>query len=216
MVKARIIDSSENNNRNDTEFWLLRHGKSPHNKPDEIATFAGGRVDNPLSNEGRSETSVLAEKIAENNEIDLIITSHMKRSKETGGIIATFFKELKGKKIPVVEIDNLQEVDVGDFTNLTEKQARDKDPQAANAFYSGEIECWDFPRGENYQDLVGRVKSVINQIRTIAIGKKRVLVIGHGMFNRAFNHQLFNDRTDLWKPRSYPHDQIVIFTLGEK
>ncbi|TSC93275.1 MAG: hypothetical protein Athens101428_719, partial [Candidatus Berkelbacteria bacterium Athens1014_28] len=136
-----------------TEYWLLRHGKAPHNKPDEIATFAGGRIDNPLSEEGETETELLAEKIVLETDFDLIVASHMTRSKQTGEIIAQKMKELKNKKVEVVEIDDLQEVDVGDFTGHTEIEAKEMNPQVAEAFYSGEVEKWDFPSGENHQML---------------------------------------------------------------
>jgi broad specificity phosphatase PhoE len=193
------------------EYWLLRHGKTPHNKPDEEATFAGGKVDDQLSDEGKIESKNLAEEIVEKCVVDLIATSHMSRSKETGKIIASKYKELKNKNIPIVEIDDLHEVDVGDFTGHTEKEAREMDSKAAEAFYSGNIEKWNFPGGEDYVHLVKRIKNVVNQMKKLSKGNVRILVIGHGMFNRMINYYLAKDQEDLWRSRSYPHDQVVIY-----
>ena len=210
----------QGNTDNKTGYWLLRHGKAPHNKSVEIATFAGGQIDNPLSDEGILKTKELAEEIVAGRDFDLIIVSRMLRSKQTGETIAKKVLEINNKKIPVVEIENLQEVDVGDFTGHTETEARKMDPKAAEAFYSGEVEQWDFPGGENYQDLQARIEHIVAQIKELSTGKTRVLIVGHGMFNRAINYYLAKDQEELWRPRAYPHDQIIVFNLesrqGEK
>jgi len=199
--------------RENTEFWLLRHGKAPHNKPDEVATFGGGRIDNKLTNEGIADTEILAEKICTEADFDLIVCSRMRRSHQTAEIIAEKAKGIKHQEIPIVEIEDLQEVDVGDFTGHTEKESKNIDPKAAEAFYSGEVEKWNFPGGENQQNIQTRIEHVIAQIKELSAGKTRVLLVGHGMFNRAINHYLAKDQEDLWRQRAYPHDQIIVFKL---
>jgi probable phosphoglycerate mutase len=211
-ISTNTSDETENTG-GDPEYWLLRHGKAPHNKPDEIATFGGGRIDNELTDEGVVETEVLAEKICRKTDFDLIICSRMKRSHQTAEIIAIKTKEIKNQEIPIVEIEDLQEVDVGDFTGHTEDEARNMNSKAAEAFYSGEVEKWDFPAGEDYQSIQTRIEHVISQIKELASGKTRVLIVGHGMFNRTLNQYLAIDQEELWRPRSYPHDQIIVFNL---
>lgn len=215
MVIKRINSKLINKNKlnNPTEYWLLRHGKTPHNKTDVIATFAGGTVNDSLSRDGIAETEKMAEKIVSKLDLDLVITSRMFRAKQTGEIITRKIKLFKNKCVPLVEIDDLQEVDVGDFVGHTEKKVREIYPKAAESFYSGEIKKWVFPGGEDYKHLTKRVENVINQIKKLSKGKTKVMIIGHGMFNRVINHYLAENREDLWRPRSYPHDQIIIFNL---
>ncbi|HOX41213.1 MAG TPA: histidine phosphatase family protein [bacterium] len=195
------------------EAWLLRHGKAPHNKPDKVATFAGKRVDSGLSDEGKYETAGLAEEINEHGGVNAIVCSTMKRSRQTAEIIANKTKELSGKEIPVIEITGLEEVDVGDFTGLTEKEAKELSIDSAEAFYQGRLTDLNFPNGEDYLALKERVSGVLDQLRSLSDTHGRIAVVGHGMFNRILLHELHQDRKELWQPRGYPHNRIVILDI---
>ncbi|MFA7254083.1 MAG: histidine phosphatase family protein [Patescibacteria group bacterium] len=193
-------------------IWLGRHGKAPHNRGDADATFGGGRLDNNLTQQGVDATNILANEIYKHCGVDIILCSKMKRSHQTAEIIANKLGEL-GHDVPIIEIDDLQEVDVGDFTECTEREARKINFHAAEAFYQGKIDGWDFPNGENYKDLSLRVSSVIVQILELTKKYNNIFVVGHGMFNRVICFELFPDRDDLWKDRTYPHDRVIMLDL---
>ncbi|MEK9156447.1 MAG: histidine phosphatase family protein [Patescibacteria group bacterium] len=195
------------------EYWLLRHGKAPHNQPDEVATFGGGQVDNELTEGGIKEVETLAAEIAAEGGVDLLICSRMKRSRQTAEIIARIVRAKTGREAPVVSISDLEEVDVGDFTGHTEGESRAMDAQAANAFYEGRIRDLNFPGGEDYAKLQQRVKSVKRQVKEMTLGHKRVAIVGHGIFNRVIMHNLYPDLEDVWRPTAYPHDKVYVIDL---
>lgn len=198
------------------KVWLARHAKAPHNIYDDRATFAGSRVNPEITEQGREQSRELAEEIYQEGGCDLIYCSQMIRSKQTAEEIAKKLKELCGREIDIFELDDLEEVDVGDFTNHTEQEAREMDPAAATAFYEGQVERWSFPDGEKYEDMQKRAESVKKQIKEKTPEEARALVVGHGMFNRVLMHEYFPKREDLWQPRSVPHDRVISFNLPEE
>jgi broad specificity phosphatase PhoE len=66
-------------------IFLLRHGRSLGNENG----FLQGQQDTPLTNEGREQVRLLAERWSEDKfHFDLILTSPLSRASETAGIIA--------------------------------------------------------------------------------------------------------------------------------
>jgi broad specificity phosphatase PhoE len=66
-------------------IYLLRHGRSLGNENG----FLQGQQDVPLTDEGRSQARLLAERwLADGIRFDLIITSPLSRASETAGILA--------------------------------------------------------------------------------------------------------------------------------
>ena len=198
------------------EYILGRHARAEHNVVDGIATFAGGRVDSKLTERGISEIETVVEKIAKDGGCEILAHSWMARSRQTAEIIAEHLERLMEKSPAVVELKDLQEVDVGEFTGHTGAWAKANYPEEANEFYHGDIQKWRFPGGENYQDLVIRVYSVIKQLREITQPKQKVVIIGHGMFDRAFLSVVMPDRKDIWGPIDIPHDLLIAFQAPDK
>lgn len=202
----------------DNKIYLLRHGKALHNKPDEVATFGGGQIDNELTKTGELETAKFAEDLfRESGGIDGIFCSGMKRSRQTAEILSRRLEELNGDKVKIVVLNDLEEINVGDFTGRTEAESREIDHIAAEAFYDGKITDLNFPNGEDYEKLKKRVGSVTEQLKRVACQKPagNFAVVGHGMFNRVILHELFYDKTDLWRQRKYPHDRVIVFNTDK-
>jgi len=200
----------------DPSFWeyvLGRHAKAEHNIVGDKATFAGGRIDSELSNEGKEEIKDIIEKIITDGGCDLIVCSTMKRSQETAEIVAQGIEEQLDRRPEVKIIQDLQEIDVGNFTGNTTDWAREHYSEAADNFYNGEVAKWDFPEGENYETISQRVRSVIAQLREIAEPGQKVVIIGHGMFNRVFLSIIFPEKEELWRPTAYPHDRLIAFQV---
>lgn len=211
-MNMEIIDLRESSERDKPEIWLLRHGKTSHNQPDEIATFAGSRVNSPLSEEGAKQTEQFAKDLVKKTAFDSVITSKMKRAVQTGQIIAQKIKNITGQNIEQKQIDDFQEIDTGYFTGLTESEARKLDPDAAAAFYESRFEELDFPNGENNQDLQSRIDRVIRELKKIKNGNRTILV-GHGMFNRVLLYKLFPSKPEIWGNRDYPHCKVIVINV---
>jgi len=211
MSETIRITRSRLNIPSNKKFVLLRHAKAPHNKPDEVATFAGFRVDNHLNPEASHDIKELSASVAEICVPDIILHSNMIRSRETAEILKGFIEESSGKKILLREIDNFNEIDVGDLTGLTDVQSKEKYPQAAFAFYENRFQDLDFPDGDNYQSLSLRADKLAAEIGPIMERFDNVLAVGHGMFNRFIVYKLAPEYERIWASRAYPYDRIILF-----
>lgn len=194
-----------------TKILILRHGKAAHNLGDEGShTFAGSKIDNSLTAEGIDSAHELARQIQNMGGCDLIAASKLKRSRETACIMAKIIDA------PVKIINDLQEIDIGDFSGHTKEEVKRLYPHPAEAFYSGDIPHWIFPNGEDYQSVVKRIKSVMNQLADLAKQYPTIAVVGHAMFNRVWFFKIWPDNKDLWVKRPYPHDRIIKLTLNSQ
>lgn len=186
------------------EFIVIRHGQAKHNIGGENKhVFAGRKVDNSLTAEGIETVKKLTQKLFDEGGADLIISSSLKRSKETADIIA------KKIKAPIISLPELDEFDVGEFAGHTEKEVRKLFPAEAESFYSGDIPNWNFPGGESFVQMKLRLEKAIAKIRKTVKPDSRVLICGHGGLNRALFYLYNNEHENLWRNRNYPHDRIV-------
>lgn len=195
------------------EIWLLRHARAPHNRYDGKATFAGARIDNSLTSQGKTQTKKLAQALIEYGPFEKILVSFMKRSRETAQIIKMIF-ETNGRHIPIQEISNFGEIDVGEFTEKTKSESESYNPAAASKFYKGQLKNLAFPGGETYHDLLVRARQVFRQLKDQTGPGQKIIVVGHGMFNRLLLHELYPDQKKLWQPRRYPHDRVVVIPIN--
>jgi valyl-tRNA synthetase len=140
------------------KWFLVRHGETDHNKEKIYA----GSTDIPLNETGLAQAMEAGEKL-KSEKIDLIITSDLKRARQTAEIIA--------EKLGVKEIifdDNLRERNGGvewEGKNLERALYTDPDyiPQG----------------GESWQEVEARVRATFEKHRVNHRGKN-VLIVSHG------------------------------------
>jgi broad specificity phosphatase PhoE len=198
-----------------SSYLLFRHGKTDHNLgPETKHTFAGSKIDLPLNDEGIKNAKHIAEFLINRSDIDTIVSSNLKRSRQTAEIIVD---ELKNHQVNLnhIKLEDLHEIDIGDFAGHTEEEVKELYPEAARNFYNGEIAKWNFPNGESYAQIKERVESVIKQLSRINHRKSTIAIIGHGMINRVIMHELKMPE-DYWKARSYPHDKIIALSIPKE
>jgi len=208
-----MIQRFDKPNLSQPEYLLCRHAKAKHNIRGEKAVFAGGLVDSELAEDGKKEIDNVVKDIVSDGGCNAIICSIMKRSQQTAEIIADELEKKLGIRPLIKVIKNLQEINVGNFTNRTIEYVNKNYPKAAKAFNNGDIINWDFPKGESYKDVTNRCYSVIHQLSKLAKSDQRVVIIGHGMFNRIFLNIIFPARRELWQPAVYPFNKIVAFQI---
>jgi len=186
------------------ELIVIRHGQAKHNVGGEKKhIFAGRKVDNALTAEGVETVEKISQKLLDEGGADLIVSSSLKRSKETANIIT------KKIKAPILSFSELDEFDVGKFAGRTEEEVKKLYPAEANAFYTGDVLSWNFPGGENFSQLKSRLESGVAKIRKMVKPNSKVIICGHGGVNRVLFYLYANERENLWKNRNYPHDRIV-------
>ncbi|NBG88142.1 histidine phosphatase family protein [Isachenkonia alkalipeptolytica] len=97
---------------------IIRHGESEA----DILKVHEGRADFSLTNKEKQQAKLLSKWIASNEEFDVILSSPLKRAKET----AAFIRDETGKRIVLVE--DLMEWDNGLLAGLPREEAERKYP----------------------------------------------------------------------------------------
>jgi alpha-ribazole phosphatase len=150
------------------KILLVRHAQI---KLDEKDDRFWGATDIPLSDPGIRQAEKLRDRLAEEN-IDVIYTSNLSRSRDTAGIIASVHK----CKIAVRE--EINEVNFGFIEGLTYGEIQDLYPDLADVLSDfGTIVR--FPGGESFEDLDKRVKTFVNSLDSHHT-ENTVLIVSHG------------------------------------
>lgn len=153
-----------------TAILLARHGESDWNRDRRWQ----GHADRPLTNLGREQARALADRLAA-TELDAVYSSDLERARETAAIVA------EPHQLPVKELPDLREVDVGSWSGLTRAEAEERFPNAFRRWAEGG-EGWD--DGETYEQLSERVVGAVLAIAA-RHPRERVLLVAHGGSIRA-------------------------------
>lgn len=174
-------------NKQTNQIYFTRHAQSVANEKGILA----GSQDVELTELGRRQSYELAASILRNDfRLDTIISSSMKRARETAEIIA----EVVGfDKRDIVLLSSLKERNCGSFEGrLLEEyyQASDQDVITAG--------------GESFQRFYNRAKDAISQIESSSNGQ--TLVVGHSetyrVFQMIFQNLNFNEYYKIKKPEN--------------
>lgn len=149
------------------DIFLVRHGQNE----DNLEGILNGHRDRPLTELGRQQARIVAEKLGDNN-IEVIYASPLKRAHETAAIIA----ERLGLSVQVDP--NLIERDFGVMTgqpvssilNLPERRVLRTD--GVNYFLEAE-------GAEDFPTLYERAANVLKRIQRNH-PNERVLIVAHG------------------------------------
>lgn len=143
------------------KLLLTRHGQTDWNILGKIQ----GCTDIELNEIGIEQAKIAREKLL-NYDIDLIISSPLKRAKKTAEIIN------KGRNIPLLVSDAIKERDFGSFEGKTSKE-----------FNFDEI--WNYKLNKQYEDaesvsdLFCRINGFIDSLKE-EYKDKTVLLVTHG------------------------------------
>ena len=170
-------------------LYITRHGGTQWNNEGRFQ----GTGNSELTAKGLSQ-AVGWGQVLDLEGIDLILTSPLKRARETARLA-------KGERdIPLIILESLSEFDLGDWEGLKLSDLAKSEP--ANYF-----NYWNDPfeyrpsGGETYSELILRMDQAMKEIYELADGKK-ALVITHGMALMAILHVITG--SDLKKIISKP------------
>ena len=151
------------------KIFVTRHGQTEWNALGRLQ----GRKDIELNEVGREQALITGKKIKD-EKIDIIITSPLKRARETAEIINKQFD------VEIVEDDRLMERCYGDFEGITKTELKEKKKQypeiddACN--YLKNINIFNM---ETMQDLCARIYDFLDEIIT-KYKDENVLIVTHG------------------------------------
>ena len=97
------------------KFYIIRHGQTDWNKKGKIQ----GKTDIELNEEGIEQAREATKKL-ENCDIDVIISSPLKRARKTAEIIN------ETKNVPIIFKEELEERGFGEFEGKIRKEIHDE------------------------------------------------------------------------------------------
>jgi broad specificity phosphatase PhoE len=148
-----------------TTILLTRHGETDWN----AASRFQGHADPPLNDRGREQARALARELAAAPP-DALYSSPLRRAAETAAIVADHLG------LEVCHVEDLREIDVGDWQGLTRAEVDERYPGALGRWLAG-AHGWE--NGETYDELAARVLAALHRIAAGHLGQ-RVLVVAHG------------------------------------
>lgn len=198
-----------------TTIVLVRHGRT---ELTEARKISGGDGDDPsLSAAGNADAEKVAhalkavgsqgswQRIAP---ISAVVTSPMKRARETAQIIA------KGFGLQVTDNENLREISFGDWDGLSHEEAQAHDPELWRSWRGS----WEVspPNGESLEVFDQRLQLAREQIVERHTGKT-VVVVAHVMPIRGFLRWAFDAAAAAyWRPQVAPCSISIIRVWGDQ
>ena len=150
------------------EFVIIRHGQTPGNGERRYV----GRLDQPLSDEGRKQALARAGRISrELPGVSRVYVSKLKRTWETAEILFPGVEQ--------VVVEDIQEMDFGVFTGRTADEMADDGEYRRWVEGNCEGAC---PQGESKPEFVDRVCRGVERLLRDAHsrGERQVVLVAHG------------------------------------
>ncbi|HSM71739.1 MAG TPA: histidine phosphatase family protein [Anaerolineales bacterium] len=149
-----------------TRLYLVRHGATPLSTEDKFS----GAENVFLSDEGRDQVGLLANRLADDN-IHVVYSSPLDRTLETAAIIA------KPHNLTPIPKDGLQEISHGHWEGLTREEVEER--------HGDEYEAWEAdpftfaPKGgESGISVLARALPIIREV-VDTHKDKNILVVSH-------------------------------------
>ena len=146
------------------KIYVMRHGQTDWNIERKIQ----GRTDIELNETGKQQAKQ-AQKEVEKYNIDVILCSPLKRTKETARIVS------EGKNIEIIYRDELLERNFGDL----EGKSPFKEPLFANDEFYNYTKNIEMKNVETVRELCDRVWGLLDEIEK-TYPDKNVLLVTHG------------------------------------
>lgn len=184
-----------------TNVYLVRHGRSCHNLPanNKSPYYAGSRINSDLIDEGKNDARLLGNKLI-NIKFGLIISSTLTRSCQTAKII----KRIAKNSPEYLAMKDIIEVDVGDFTGLTRKEAKELDPSPRK--YTRQK--FTFKNGDDFESISKRVRKFKVLLNGLSESNENILIVGHSMINQ-FILNIVDESNNDFEIHDFGHSKIV-------
>lgn len=148
---------------------FVRHGESVWNHEGRVQ----GIADPPLSERGRVQARLVAERLAQEFRPVAVYASALQRATETGRIIAARLG------LPLNVDARLNEYDIGAFTGLTDAEIAERYPDI-RAKWEMDVQWVPIPGEEGLYPFLDRITRAIGDIVAAHPGDADVVVVTHG------------------------------------
>jgi broad specificity phosphatase PhoE len=182
-------------------LYLIRHGATANNRA-RPPRLQGRRTDPGLSDEGCQQARLTADALAD-LPLGTVYTSPLLRARETAEAIA------RPHGLPIEIVEDLIEVDVGQWEGRTWEEIQRTDPEAYRLF-AADAGVHPYLGGENFGSLQARVVPALGRLMAQNLGRV-VAVVGHNCVNRVCLAHLLE--MPLAKYRLIPQDNCGVNLL---
>lgn len=155
-------------------LYIIRHGETLWNREDRFQ----GSTDIPLSDRGRAQARRVADYLAD-KPLDAIYSSPLSRALDTARAVA----EKVGLEVQIV--DDLQEINVGQWSGKTWAEIEDIWPELKRKWIENPLLSGPPPGGEDYNDFRRRCVDALDGIAAAHADSDQVAVVCHGGVIRA-------------------------------
>jgi len=158
------------NTESEKIVYFIRHGQSEGNISPVYQS-----VDSPLSEEGKNQANLIAERIGKLS-FDVLISSPLPRTKETSEAITKVtgkvpeYSDLFVERIKPTQLDGKSHDDV---------EAKNLNKEWNKSLYKSGIRAKD---GENFDDIIARTDKALEFLQNRE--EKIIVVVTHGFFLR--------------------------------
>ena len=166
-------------------LYLARHGQTDWNATRRFQ----GASDIGLSERGRAQAQCLRRALG-GRRLRAVYVSPLQRARETAAIA------VGGDAVPVIAVDELRELSLGDWEGRTVDEIRSEDGDPYLAWLRAPHDCPP-PGGEPLDRVAARVRGALDRIAAVHGGADEVLVVAHGgvisvyacdLLGSSFNH----------------------------
>ncbi len=153
-------------------FYIFRHGQSSYNLEGRIQGHTNNSV---LTNQGIDEAHNAA-SLLQDKEIEVVVSSPLRRAKQTGSIVSKIIK------VPMQYDDRFTEVNVGVAEGLHYTEAQQQFGDLYRQWRSADPKYIDtrFKDGESKRDVQKRVFKALNEYAKNS-KYQNIAVSGHGI-----------------------------------
>ena len=160
----------------ETLLYLVRHGATPANEQRPYV-LQGHGIDTSLSDTARRQAEAVAEFLAD-RPLDVVLSSPMKRARETAAAIAAPHGITPGV------LEAISECDVGRWEGRDWGAIMEDDTEAYHLFMDDPA-THGYPEGESYADVLDRVGGPLDGVLAGHRGQT-VAVVAHTIVNRVY------------------------------
>lgn len=196
-----------------TKILLIRHGHVEGIKPERFR----GRADLALTELGRAQAEIVAQRVASAWRPSMVYTSPLQRCVATGAAIA------KACNVPSAALEELADLDYGAWQFASYEEAKVRDPELFAQWFAAP-HLVRFPDGESLQDIAARAADALRHILARHVDDT-VVVVSHDSFNRVLLTQLLaQSLSSYWCLAQHPcclnevnltQDQVQVVRINE-
>jgi broad specificity phosphatase PhoE len=156
--------------------FLIRHGATENNVANP-PLLQGSATDPGLSLEGHRQAERAADRLAD-EPLAAVYSSPLRRALETAETLA------RPHGLPVQQVPDLKEVDVGRWESRSWKEISQHEPDDYARFMA-DAATHGYPEGENMIQLLHRIQPTLETLLAANLGN-RIVIVGHNVVCRVF------------------------------